>query len=86
MISILKKYHSSPILFVGDGSTKHQYHLMQYFSKATFIEDKYNKQTSISIGKAGFYHYKQGNFGLSNFLTPLYLRKSQAERSLEGEK
>lgn len=86
MISILSKYHSTPILFVGDGSEKHQYHLMKYFSKATFIEDKYNKQNSISIGKAGFYHYNTGKFGLSNFLTPLYLRKSQAERALEGEK
>lgn len=86
MISILKKYHSSPILFIGDGSEKHQYHLMQYFSKATFVEDKCHKQTATSIGKASFYHYKQGNFGDSNSITPLYLRKSQAERCLEGEK
>ena len=27
-----------------------------------------------------------GNVGDSNFITPLYLRKSQAERALEGEK
>lgn len=86
MICTLKKYHSSPILFVGSGSEKHQYHLMKYFSKATFVEDKCNKQSSISVGKAGFYHYNLGNFGSSNFLTPLYLRKSQAERALEGEK
>ena len=86
MIEILKKYHSSPILFVGDGAEKHQYHLLKHFSKATFVEDKYNKQTSVSVGKAGYYHYINGNYGDSNSITPLYLRKSQAERALEGEK
>lgn len=85
-IEILKKYHSSPILFVGDGAEKHQYNLLNYFSKATFVEDKCNKQTAISVGKAGFYHYQTGSCGDSNSITPLYLRKSQAERALEGEK
>lgn len=86
MIEILKKYRSSPILFVGDGAEKHQYHLLKHFSKATFVEDKYNKQSSVSVGKAGYYHYINGNYGDSNSITPLYLRKSQAERALEGEK
>lgn len=86
MIEILKKYHSSPILFVGDGAEKYQYHLLKYFSNATFVEDKYNKQTSVSVGKAGYHHYINGSVGDSNFITPLYLRKSQAERTLEGEK
>lgn len=62
MINILKKYHSSPILFVGDGAKKHQCHLLKYFSKATFVEDKFNKQTSISIGKAGYYHYLKEDY------------------------
>lgn len=86
MIETLKKYHSSPILFVGDGAEKHQYHLLKHFSKATFVEDRLNKQTSVSVGKAGYCHYLNGDIGDSNFITPLYLRKSQAERALEGEK
>ena len=86
MIEILKKYHSSPILFVGDGAEKHQYHLLNYFSKASFVEDRLNKQNSTSVGIAGYHHYIDGNIGDSNFITPLYLRKSQAERALEGEK
>ena len=86
MIETLKKYHSSPILFIGDGAEKHQYHLLKHFSKATFVEDRLNKQTSASVGKAGYYHYMNENVGDSNFITPLYLRKSQAERALEGEK
>lgn len=86
MIKTLKKYHSSPILFVGDGAEKHQYHLLKYFSKATFVEDKCNKQTAFSIGKCGYDKYRNGNYGDSNSIFPLYLRKSQAERALEGEK
>lgn len=86
MIETLKKYHSSSILFVGDGAEKHQYHLLKHFSRATFVEDKHNRQTSTSVGKAGFHHYINGNYGDSNSISPLYLRKSQAERALEGEK
>ncbi len=86
MIKTLKKYHSSPILFVGDGSEKHQYLLQQHFSKCTFVEDKCHKQSASSVGKAGYYHCLQGMCGDSNYITPLYLRKSQAERALDGEK
>ena len=86
MIEDFKKYHTSPILFVGDGAEKHQYTLTQYFKKATFVEDKYNIQTAISIGKAAFHKYEQGIYGDSNSIVPLYLRKSQAERALDGEK
>lgn len=86
MIALLKKYHSTSILFVGDGAEKHQYKLLEYFSKATFVEDVHNKQTANSVGIAGYYHFKNGNYGDSNSITPLYLRKSQAERALEGEK
>ena len=61
VIDLLKKYHTSPILFVGDGSKTHQYLLQQSFSRATFVEEKYNKQTASNIGKAGYYHFLQGN-------------------------
>ena len=86
MISTLKKYNSTPILFVGDGAEKHQYTILQHFSKSTFVEDKFNAQNSASTGKAAFYHFQRGNFGDSNYIIPLYLRKSQAERALDGEK
>lgn len=87
MISTLEAYHSSPILLVGDGAQKHISLLTQCFRKATLAEDSKHKQSAISIGKAGFYHYQKGDFSTdSNAISPLYLRKSQAERALEGEK
>lgn len=86
ILDILDKYSSSSILFVGDGAVCHKYAICQKLSKTTFIEKHLNDQTASSIGKAGFNKYKQGLAGDSNSITPLYLRKSQAERALEGEK
>ena len=86
IISILDKYKSKHILFIGDGAEKHQYTITKNLPKATFVEDKYNIQTSISIAKAALYKYSNNNYGDSNSISPLYLRKSQAERALEGEK
>lgn len=86
VIDTLKMYHSSPILFVGDGSEKYQYLLSSKFSKSTFVEDRLNIQSAVSQGIAAFNHYKNGEYGYSNDLIPMYLRKSQAERALDGEK
>lgn len=86
VLDILGKYSSSPILFVGDGSVYHKDLIVGKFSNSLFVENELNKQTSISIGIAGFNKYNKGIYGDSNFLSPLYLRKSQAERALEGEK
>ena len=60
LIDTLKEYKSSQILFIGDGSEKHQYLLSSKFSKSTFVEDKLNIQSSISQAIAAFNHYKNG--------------------------
>ena len=86
LLDILKEYNAEQILFVGDGAEKHQYLLSSKFSKSTFVEDKLNIQSSISQAIAAYNHFKKGESGDSNSLIPMYLRKSQAERALEGEK
>jgi len=85
ILDILDKYSSSSILFVGDGALTHKYCILERFSKTTFIEKELNDETAISIGKAAFDKYNKGIYGDSNSISPLYLRKSQAERALEGE-
>ena len=84
--SILKKYSNDDILFIGDGAITHKYNILKCLSKTTFIEKKLNDQTSSSIGISAFYNHKNNNTAYLNNLSPLYLRKSQAERALEGEK
>lgn len=77
---------SEPIIFVGDGAIEHKYTILEKLKKSIFVTDAFHRPTSVSIGQCAFYQYKQGHFGDSNSLSPLYLRKSQAERALEGEK
>lgn len=85
VLNLLDKYSSSSILFVGDGAVCHESLILGKFRNSLFVEDELNKQTSVSIGIAGFNKYNKGIYGDSNSLSPLYLRKSQAERALEGE-
>lgn len=85
ILNLLNKYSSSTILFVGDGAVYHKDLILEKFPNSLFVEDELNKQTSVSIGIAGFNKYNKGFYGNSNSLSPLYLRKSQAERALEGE-
>lgn len=85
VLNLLDKYSSSSILFVGDGAVYHKDLILEKLSNSLFVQDEFNKQTSVSIGIAGFNKYNKGIYGTSNSLSPLYLRKSQAERALEGE-
>lgn len=75
------------ITFVGDGAIIHRELLKNSFSNNNiniiFAENERNNANSISIATAGHMKYLNGNYGDSNILSPLYLRKSQAERELE---
>ena len=74
----LLKNHTSSISFVGDGAIKNKEKLKNNFENCIFLEK--NELSSYSLGLAGLNAYKNG---LASSLMPLYLRKSQAERSLE---
>lgn len=60
MLEDLAEFKSFPILFIGNGSKVHKNIIFENFPNAIFAEDKYDIQTSSSVGKAGFEHYKQG--------------------------
>lgn len=85
IINILNKYSNTPLFFVGDGCVVHKNLITENFSNCKFADDIQNIQNSFSIGKAGFYKYNLGLSGNSNTLSPIYLKKSQAERALDGE-
>lgn len=76
-IDILKKLNC-PITFVGDGAVAHKDLLEATFQNCLFVDK--NELSSYSLGIAGFETYKKG---IQTSLMPLYLRKSQAERTLE---
>lgn len=74
---------SKSITFIGDGSIIHKDLILQKFPQAKFSND--NMQSSISLAKCAYDKYLQGNYGDSNHISPLYLRKSQAERAKYGD-
>lgn len=79
VIVILKEYNSF-ITFVGDGAILHQKFILDNFPNCQFCNQ--NDLSSYSLGKAGLNAYKRG---APTHLSPLYLRKSQAERALEEQ-
>lgn len=80
--TILSNYSS--IYFVGDAAILYKDLIKQINLKNIIIADeKYSVASGISIGKCGYTNYKNGNYGNSHILSPIYLRKSQAEITLE---
>lgn len=78
--------YDDPILFVGDGAIAHKSKILSTIKNPNFASESENLQTSISIGKSAYTKFKLGLSGDSNSILPIYLRKSQAERQLDGEK
>lgn len=78
---ILKNCHK-PIFFVGNGSIVYQDVIESILKKDAIIlkEDKYINLTATSVAKAAFDSYRRN---VPSPLSPLYLRKSNAERELE---
>lgn len=91
LIDKLKKFNST-IAFVGDGAIAYNEKLKSSLASAKFFEGEKNLASSISIAKFAYNKYvnsenatgKAKDFNSS--LSPMYLRKSQAERSLEERK
>lgn len=83
IIEILSKYNKEQIIFIGDGCVIYHNLIEEKIKNGKFVEEKENLQTSISVGKASYDKYLKGLYGDSESLHPLYLRKSQAERTLE---
>lgn len=78
--------YDNPLIFVGDGAVTHESIIQKHIKQPVFAKDSENTQTSISIGKSAYNKFQNGVYGDSNTILPMYLKKSQAERQLDGEK
>ena len=78
--------YDDKLIFVGDGSVIHHDLIITLIKNPVFANSEQNLQTSISIGKSAYNKFTNGIYGDSNSLLPIYLKKSQAERNLAGEK
>lgn len=79
--------NNSPIYFVGDVILLYEHFLQNLpFTKKQELILANTSSTAISsitLAKIGYTKYKNGDYGNSNVLSPIYLRKSQAELTLE---
>lgn len=78
--------YDDTLIFVGDASIIHRKKIEHLIKNPIFSSELQNVQTSISIGKSAYNKFKNGIYGDSNSISPIYLKKSQAERNLNGEK
>lgn len=86
IIVFLEKYvkdKETAIYLVGDAVVQYQ-EVFEKLQKQYSIKIE-NADTSlgITIAKIGYTKYKNGKLGASSILSPVYLRKSQAELTLE---
>lgn len=85
VIEILKNYPDK-ITFVGDGAITHKQLLESNFHHCNFANDIENIQTSISVGLAALDKYNSESYIPAYTLSPIYLKKSQAEINLDFKK
>ena len=78
---IALEYNYKDIIFVGDATLLYKDLLVSSFTTPIFAEDNIQKGSSIAI--AGYFKYSNKEYGDSSSLSPIYLKKSQAERTLE---
>ena len=84
-IDILQNFSGteSGTTFVGNGAVLYKDKILEKLPNSIFIDGNANNSSAIGIGKAAY------NSLLNNILpnlSPLYLKKSQAERMLEENK
>lgn len=85
VLNKLFQYSSSNFIFIGNGSIIHKDLIIEKFTNENISFSIYNLQSSISLAKCAYNKYKLGLYGDSNSLLPMYLKKSQAERLLNGK-
>ena len=77
-----EKYAKAQITFIGDGSILHKDLITEKFADKDIKFSDKNMQSSVSLAKCAYDKYLKGQYGDSSNISPLYLRKSQAERAL----
>ncbi|MFQ5965795.1 MAG: hypothetical protein ACE5KZ_16100 [Candidatus Scalinduaceae bacterium] len=73
-----------PILLFGDGVQPYKEIFLQ--KKVVIANDGLGIADAVNVAKLGLKRYERGKRCEINSLAPLYLRKSEAEERLEGNR
>lgn len=87
-LNILKKYCDEnykeyKITFVGNESVNFKDKILNKLPDSIFAKNEFNKLNSFYVGLTGLSHFYNNDLLVSDNLTPLYLKKPLAERTLE---
>ena len=74
------------VCFVGNGSEIYKDLISEKFANFNVTFSDNNTQSGITLSKCAYKKYLEGAYGDANSISPIYLRKSQAERAANGEK
>lgn len=83
LIETLKEKNED-VIFLGDGLTKHKAILKEQLPKAKFATLNSNYPKASSLGELALKKLATGEIEDLNNITPVYLRKTQAEREYES--
>jgi tRNA threonylcarbamoyladenosine biosynthesis protein TsaB len=72
-----------PVYFIGDGTYKHREKFSSLLPNAHFAPTHLNLTRASSLGELGLKLLNSGKSEDLNLITPIYLRKSQAEREYD---
>ena len=81
--NIINEKQFTDVIFVGDGSKIYKEKLENSLKNSIFATENDDVQNIISIANIAFNKYNNGEYGNSSSLSPIYLKKSQAEREFE---
>lgn len=84
LISIIKGYDPSNISFIGDALPKFRAKLEQSFEKVNFAPTHLNVAKASSLGELGLLELLDEHSDNILSFSPIYIRKSQAEREYEN--
>ena len=84
-LEICKLHGKDSIIFIGDGSVLHKKMILEKFENMDVKFSDKNLQSSLSLARCAYDKYLKGEYGDSNNISPLYLRMSQAERTMLGK-
>lgn len=80
MFEHIKNTTTEPITFIGDGVTSYKNEILENFKNAIYSSESLNIIKTENLALAGFNKISSGS---ELPLTPLYLKKPQAQRQLE---
>ncbi|MCI9039681.1 MAG: tRNA (adenosine(37)-N6)-threonylcarbamoyltransferase complex dimerization subunit type 1 TsaB [Clostridia bacterium] len=80
------KEENKPIYFIGDSINSYAEEFEKLKNQNDYEKVDQKSSLGITLAKIGYTKYKNGKSGNSSILSPIYLRKSQAELALEEKK